>query len=65
MDTTFSLQYQFVENIIFFYNLMIMPNLCQELLMKYIIYTYFATEFTVLNYKYIVVYSMNVNVFSL
>lgn len=44
---------------------MIMPNLCQELLMKYIIYTYFATEFTVLNYKYIVVYSMNVNVFSL
>lgn len=57
MDTTFSLQYQFVENIIFFYNLMIMPNLCQELLMKYIIYTYFATEFTVLNSKYIVVYS--------
>lgn len=57
MDTTFSLQYQFVENIIFFYNLMIMPNLCQELLMKYIIYTYFAIEFTVLNSKYIVVYS--------
>lgn len=57
MDTTFSLQYQFVEKLFFIYTLMIMPNLCQELLMKYIIYTYFAIEFTVLNSKYIVVYS--------
>lgn len=44
---------------------MIMLNLCLELLMKYIIFMYFVIEFIVFNYKYIVVYFMNVNVFLL